>query len=299
MLTGALLLVPSKKDESLGVFFKKRFSRIGVPFLFWIGVYFFWTMFIEKQAVTQEYIVNGILQGPYVHFWYLYMLAGLYLLTPLLRVMVAQFTDKHFKYFIGLWFVGTILTSCVKFASGDYYHVDGNLFVIPLLVGYFVMGAYLVKLQIRRRILVALTGLGLSLTVMATYFAAYWRGYDMFFFQDPTSPTIILASAALFMLLNSYAKPKTLSQVEAAVVLEKNSWKRWILHIISENSLPIYLFHMIVLALISGGFFGYTLNGNSIDPSIGAPIIAVIVLGLSLLIIVPLKKISILKKLMG
>jgi len=56
---------------------------------------------------------------------------------------------------------------------------------------------------------------------------------------------------------------------------------------------------MIGLALISDNFFGYALNGNSIDPIIGVPIIAALALGLSLLIIIPLKKIPILKKLIG
>jgi surface polysaccharide O-acyltransferase-like enzyme len=172
--------------------------------------------------------------------------------------------------------------------------VDGNLFVIPIVLGYFIMGAYLVKLQIRRRTLAVLTVLGLTLTVIATYFVTYWGGTrDPLFFQDPTSPTIILASTALFMLLNSYAKPK--NEVET----EKSSWKQRILHIISENSLSIYLFHIIALALIRGGVLGYAVNGSTIDAIIGVPITVALVLGLSLLIIVPLKKIPGLKKLIG
>jgi hypothetical protein len=35
MLTGALLLQPQKKNESLTVYFKKRWARIGLPFFFW------------------------------------------------------------------------------------------------------------------------------------------------------------------------------------------------------------------------------------------------------------------------
>jgi len=126
MLSGALLLAPSKKDEAIGVFFRKRFSRVGLPFLFWAGVYFLWNVFIEKQQVTSAFIINGVLLGPYIIFWYLYMLFGLYLITPLLRVMVANFTDKHFKYFIGLWLVGITLTSWVKFVSNWQYQIDNR-----------------------------------------------------------------------------------------------------------------------------------------------------------------------------
>jgi surface polysaccharide O-acyltransferase-like enzyme len=293
MLSGALLLVPSKKEESLGVFFKKRFSRIGLPFLFWWIIYFLWNIYIEQQPFTLSFIVNGILSGPYVTFWYLYMLAGLYLLTPMLRVMVGYFTDKHFKYFIGLWFIGTMVTSWVRFLSGFQYEIDRNLFVIPLCVGYFVMGAYLVNVQIKRRILVSLTVLGFVLTVIATYFVSGHNGEALTFFQDYTSPTIILASVSLFMLLNSYIKPKNVPQTEGV------SWKQRIIRVISENSLPIYLINMIALSFIKNGFFSYAINGNTVDPIICVPILTILTLILSLMIIIPLKKIPGLKKLVG
>jgi len=292
MLSGALLLVPSKKDEGLGLFFRKRFSRVGLPFLFWGVIYFLWDIYIEKQPVTQEFIINGILSGPYITFWYLYLLAGLYLVTPLLRVMVANFTDKHFKYFIGLWVVGMALTSWIKFVSNGQYALDGNIFVIPVSVGYFVMGAYLVKLQIRRRILVALTALGLALTAVTTYLIA-WNADNVFFFQEYTSLTVLLASVSMFLLLNSYVKLQNESQTE------KPSWKQRIIQVVSKNSLPIYLFHMIALSLIKNGFFGFALNGYTVNSIIGIPLLAAFTLLLSLIIIIPLKKIPGLRKLVG
>jgi surface polysaccharide O-acyltransferase-like enzyme len=41
MLSGVLLLAPSKKEEEISYFFKKRFIRIGLPFIFWSSIYFF------------------------------------------------------------------------------------------------------------------------------------------------------------------------------------------------------------------------------------------------------------------
>jgi len=293
MLSGALLLVPSKKDEDLGVFFKKRFSRIGLPFLFWWVIYFLWDVYVESQPVTQAFIINGITSGTYVTFWYLYMLAGLYLVTPMLRVMVAHFTDKHFKYFICLWVIGTMVTSWVKFLSGWQYAIDGNLFVIPLCVGYFVIGAYLVKVKIPRRTLVALTILGFILTVIASYLVMGYHENAVEFFQIYTSPTIMLSSVSLFLLINSYAKPKNVLQTE------KPSWIQRIILLISKNGLPIYLLQMIPLSLIKYGFFGFAINGNTVDPIICVPILTILTLILSLMIIIPLKKIPILKTLIG
>jgi len=184
MLTGALLLVPSKKTEDLGDFFKKRFSRIGLPFLFWGVAYFVWNFYVENTPITGAFIINGILSGPYVIFWYLYMLVGLYLLTPMLRVMVAHFTEKLFKYFMIVWFVGVALVPLISLASNGQFFLDPNIFVIPLCVGYFVLGAYFVNVQIRRDVLAALSISGVALSVIATYFMAkYVGGASKYFFS--------------------------------------------------------------------------------------------------------------------
>lgn len=295
MLTGALLLAPSKKDEELGFFFKKRFSRIGLPFLFWGVTYFLWDLYVENQPFTQGFIVNGILTGPYFTFWYLYMLVGLYLVTPMLRVMVAHFSEKLYKYFMVVWIAGTALVPLIGLVSAYSYHLDANVFVIPQYVGYFVIGAYLVNVHVRRRILVALTALGIALTAIGTYYMAMVvGGGTTYFFQEYVSPTMILAAVPFFLLLNSYAKPCT-AQAQSV----KPTWKQRIMHVISENTLPIFLFHMIIIYTLQNGLAGVTLNGNIVNSIIGVPLMAAVTLVLCLAVIVPLKKIPVVKKLIG
>ena len=295
MLSGSLLLGSSKWDEDLSSFFKKRFIRIGLPFIFWSIIFFFWAFYVENQLLTWDFIIKGILGGPYFILWYLYMLVGLYFVTPLLRVMVAHFTDKLFKYFIYLWLISATISPLIGLASSDKYQLNTNLFLIPLFLGYFVAGAYFVNVQVRRRVLVFFTVLGLALSAIATcLLAIYIGGGTQYFFQEYYSPTMILASVAFFILLNSYAKPQSPSQ------MEKLSWKQRIMRLISENTLPIYLLHMIVIyALQTGFFFGFTLTGDVVNSIIGVPIMTALTLALCLLIIVPLKKIPGLNKLIG
>src|SRR5680860_1375453 len=45
MLTGALLLEPTK-TESLTVFFRKRWVRIGLPLMFWGTIYLVWDFLV-------------------------------------------------------------------------------------------------------------------------------------------------------------------------------------------------------------------------------------------------------------
>jgi surface polysaccharide O-acyltransferase-like enzyme len=85
MLTGLLLLHPQKlqqpKEEPLQVFFKKRFTRIGLPLIFWTAIFFIWVHIAHNIPLTPEVIIQGTLNGAYTQFWYIYALIGLYLVT--------------------------------------------------------------------------------------------------------------------------------------------------------------------------------------------------------------------------
>jgi surface polysaccharide O-acyltransferase-like enzyme len=297
MLTGALLLAPSKKDENMSSFFKKRFSRVGLPFLFWGFAYFIWDFYVENYPVTSAFIISGILRGPYIIFWYLYMLVGLYLLTPMLRVMVAHFTEKLFKYFMIIWFIGVALIPLISLASNGQIFLDTNVFVIPLCIGYFVLGAYFANVKVRRDILTLFIVLGVSLTFIATYFMTkYVGGANSYFFQDYASCTIILASVSLFILLNSY---RVVVKPQGIIQREKISLKQRIMQVISKNSLAIFLLHMMVLYTFQKGVLSATFNSYISDDIIGIPVKVALSLILSLIIIIPLKKIPYIKKLIG
>jgi surface polysaccharide O-acyltransferase-like enzyme len=188
-----------------------------------------------------------------------------------------------------------MLTPLIDLLSNGRYHISEHLFVIPLFIGYFVIGTYLTNVQVQRRILAALTMLGAALTAIGTFILVMLiDGGGIYFFQQYFSPTIILSSLPFFVLLISYAKPKDKSQTE------KLSWIQRIMHVISENTLSIYLLHMIIIYLLQNGFFfGFKLYGNTINSIIGIPLMTILTLGICLVIIVPLKKIPGLKKLIG
>jgi len=289
MLTGALLLAPSKKSEDLGFFFKKRLSRIGLPFIFWGIAYFIWNIYVENQPVT---IVESILTGPYFQFWYLYMLVGLYILTPFLRLLVAQMTPKLFKYFFILWFIGVSIVPLISLVTP--YKLDVNVFMIPGWIGYYVLGAYLVNVKIRRLHLALLTTLGIALTAIGTYFMAMTvGGGQTYYFQEYLSPTMILASIPFFIILSN--SKRSSESYEPS----KHKWTQKLLRLISENTLPIYLFHMMVIYLLQNGYLGITLNGNTVNSIVGVPLMTIFTLLICLAVIVPLKKVPFLKRLIG
>ena len=55
----------------------------------------------------------------------------------------------------------------------------------------------------------------------------------------------------------------------------------------------------MILESLQNGYFGFAINGNTINSIIGVPLMTVIVLFVSLAIILLLKKVPYLKKLIG
>ena len=238
------------------------------------------------------------------------MLVGLYLLTPFLRVMVAHSDQSLFKFFIVMWFTGSAVLPVLALISP--YHLDGNVLTIPGYVGYYILGVYLLNVKVRRSTLALLMSLGFALTVFGTYImAGSIGGPETYFFQQYLSPTLILSAVMLFLLLSTVKKP-SIGALPGKLTTESGSTQKEtakekvghpkvgkLLSIISVNTLPIFLFHEMVLESLQKGYLGVTINGNTINSIIGIPLISAITLGICLLVILPLKRVPVLKKLLG
>ena len=82
MLSGTLLL---GRAEPLKVFFKKRISRILLPFLVWSVIFYLLRFPPQGLGCIPDYFSKLFCGGIHGVFWFVYTIIGLYLLTPLLR----------------------------------------------------------------------------------------------------------------------------------------------------------------------------------------------------------------------
>jgi len=290
MLSGALLLQPGK-TESLSSFFKKRWNRIGLPFLFWSAIYFVWVFAVLNSPFSIEAIVQGLLNGPYTQFWYIYVLVGIYLWTPILRIFLNNADRKHVKYFITIWFIGASLIPLFDLLT--IFQIHRDVFTITGFVGYFVLGSYLTTVKMPRSKIVKLLLGGIALTAVGTYLMAITGGgQGMYFFQEYLSPTVILSVSMVFLLL-LHVKPPSVQNQNGASKLNK------LVKIIGQNTLALYLFHVLVLESFQKGYLIFTINRDTLNPIVQVPLLTVIVLFVSLGIILLLKKIPYLQKLIG
>jgi peptidoglycan/LPS O-acetylase OafA/YrhL len=216
------------------------------------------------------------------------MLIGLYLITPVLRVLIKHIDRKKFTLLLALWFVGTVITPFIQTFTD--FAFNPLMFVFTDWVGYFLLGIYLINTKMRPVFAYLAAGVGLFIAILGAWIVTATVGEQYTgFFHGYLSFNIIIASGALFLLLISIPQSRVESQGKRV-----NSIIRWI----GQNTLPIYVVHIIVLESLQMGLLGFTLpyTGTLI---VDAPFIAAVVLGFSIAIIYPLKKIPYLKNFIG
>jgi surface polysaccharide O-acyltransferase-like enzyme len=154
-----------------------------------------------------------------------------------------------------------------------------------------LLGAYLVQVKVKRW--VAAVGLvaGLGSTLFGSWLLSAAAGIKYVnYFHEPLNLTLIVASTSMFLLLTAIPKTK---------IENINPTLKTALHWISKNTLPIYIFHIIVMQTLEIGYLGITLNQGTLNPIIEIPLLAIIVFFLTVVIIYPLKKIPYLKYAIG
>ena len=294
MLSGALLLQPAKLNEPIRVFLRKRLTRIGLAFGFWSMVYLAWGFYINNVPVTLSNVMQGIVKdlftGPWYHFWFIYLIVGLYLITPILRVFLSNGNPRITRYLISIWFTGIAIIPLIQLGLG--YTLNAGVFIIGGFIGYFVMGNYLQKVILRPIILHGL----LIASFIGTIFAVWLMTYPLSslgennYFLGYLTLNVIVGSAALFLILLKF-KPDWPGTNKAAA--------RRVVQAISNNTLPIFLFHVIILETFERGLLGFKLSFTNLNPIVEIPLLATLTFFITFGLILLMRRIPVLKKLIG
>lgn len=99
---------------STGEFFRRRASRILVPFLFWTVVYAL--VWGEPVRNFKDLLLNFNYAAG--HLWYVYMLIGVYLIMPLLSPWAEKVGKKELQIYIGIWLFTTLIPLVRDLAGG-------------------------------------------------------------------------------------------------------------------------------------------------------------------------------------
>ena len=142
------LMIPIKEESEL-IFYKKRFGRIIIPFLFWSAVYVMLPYFGGEYGFIE--MVNGIVKIPLSwgragHLWYIYMLIGVYLFIPFISPWYKGATQKSKQIFLAIWAL-TLFTHFIhriypEILGESHWNEIHTLYYFSGYTGYLVLGAY-------------------------------------------------------------------------------------------------------------------------------------------------------------
>ncbi len=232
MISGALLL--NKQEDSL-VFYRKRMTRILWPFLFWVALYLMYYFYrytnfevLPAQRVL-EISIDKILHGPSAHLWFLYMILGVYLAIPFVRILVQHASHRDLHILLGLW-AASLLIMDKSYAS---YMPKIDLTFFSGYLGYTLLGYILSKRERKVSTTVLIISILLLIffnTVGTWYYSAYINKFSPAFYGYLGLNNAVLASLVFLLCKRLF--------VSTALTC---------LQTLDNHSFGIYLVHIIVL----------------------------------------------------
>lgn len=196
MISGALLL--PVKQEKISAFFTRRFSKVAIPMVIYYILYV-----CAKEGISQIYPANWgtllkrILSGaPHEapHFWLVYVILMLYILTPPLRFLIQKIPDDILR--------GLILVIFLVNAIDTYtpiWGIEAHLsVVVDSFAGVFILGYFLAGKCTKGEADFLILG-GIISFLVSCILIVNTETYAQYIFQN--APTMLLFSSALFLLV--------------------------------------------------------------------------------------------------
>ena len=300
MLSGALLL--GKKD-TLVKFFKKRLTRLLIPFLFWLLIYIIYASLFINHRFNPEYAIKllfGTAGTIGVHFWFVWMIiiayVGIFIINKVLQ-MDTCINDFNKKLITILAILSVLYIGMSHYQLFNPYSPRLTYYISFLsyiIIGFFFAKCEFLEKRIDKKYLIPIT----ALLFIGSYL------WYIFLFVVPRSHLAhqfvrlsYFNLIILFMSANAFLLFKYLSKTDSFIDMENNQLGN-ALTTISNYSYGIYLIHYLVLYCIKINlikFINFT-EGSSL---IWIPVLVILTTAISLIILSILDKIPYLDKVTG
>lgn len=240
---------------------------------------------ISVFEIAKEFIL-----GP-TYLWFMYMIIGLYLILPLLRLWVKKENKKQIEYFIIFGIISAyIIPQIARIGSlySDYFGII-NSFINQLNLKYvggytapFILGWYIHNFPLKKKYEKRIYALGIISSVAAvavTVIVEKTTGIAEIMYDSMTI-NVLLYSIMVFVLIKS-AVEKTRPEKQSKLIM-----------CISKHSLGIYAVHPFPIFMVSNILVKFGMDNIIIN----VPITFVISMAVSIVASIILRKIPLLKK---
>ncbi len=287
LVSGTLLLDP-KRIESLGIFFRKRFVKILIPLIGWSVIYLLWRIVYDGESYTLPQAIRSILENKVSsHFWFLYMIIGLYLATPVFRVFTRTASETEYYYYLIIWIVAVGLSPFLAHFLGISLAI--SWVVVTGFGGYFIGGYFLNQTNHSPRSQwwsIILYLVALVTTIAGTYLLFRQKGKFDSYFYEYLSPNVIIMSLAAYIILHWLPYER---------IYNRLPWLKRIISLVSTTSFGVYMLHYLLLSILKSGLLGFVLSSASIAPGVGILVTFLAVMPTSIIMVNLIQRIPIIK----
>ena len=264
-------------------FFKRRAIRVLIPLLIWTVVYaWLWPAENSNDLWLNFNYAAG-------HLWFVYMLAGLYLLMPLLSPWAEKVGKRELQFYLGIWLFTTLIPLIRIYVGGPAPVIYGptgipNAAKYPLwgeaswnsyglfyyfsgFIGYMLLGLYFRKfvgeLSWKKTLAIAIPAFCAGLALCSYGFLSrVWADTNGIFpFNGPVGHAALWEAPWLNdtfgVALMAIAWVLLLRKIK-----EGGNFYNKVLLPISNASYGMYLCHLIILIYISNWIRETLLIGN-------------------------------------
>ncbi len=280
MISGRFFLDPAREVSGRKII--QSIKRLIVSFVIWDIVYqIYYILTGAYVGLNWKGILTQAIFGPY-HFWYIFMIICLYMITPFLRKIVE---DKQLiEYFIILFLL---------FQTLNYYGISlpivGNIIAEVLnkanfyfalgFSGYYILGYYLYKYGVSKKMEKVLYVAAIILAIGAGLMNVHRtviEGINEEWYTQYLMPNVAVEAVAIYLFFSK--KVGKINFSDCAV--------KWITKL-SEYSFGVYLVH----ALIANIFDKAGISIMWISPIVMLPIIVLLVFIISNIVVYLVRKV--------
>ena len=271
-------------------FFRKRFTRVLIPFVVWCVVYAFYS-YAQGAATLRATLLNiahiPVNYGTEVgHLWFVYMLMGIYLIAPVLSPWIISAGQKSMELFLALWGMTLLLPFIHLYAPavwGEcYWNATPTLYYFSGFIGYAVLAVYIKRFRMARSRRVDLAAIsmivaGYCITVAGFLYQLRYEHVvrNLELTWNFTTLNVALMTAGLFLLFRN---------------LHGDGGNRvpWpLIDDLSRMSFGIYLAHILVLNAVHSLLASKIANAFLRIPAIAITTFVITYVGVKLISLLP------------
>ncbi len=278
MLSGMFFL-NTNRPLTMKKLYTKNIYRVVLALIVWGFIYQVYKGFlnhtIDRYFLLDTFLV--IFQGKtHYHLWFLYMILGLYLITPILRTFMKSATKKDIEYFLVISFIFTSLLPTLN--HFEPFHLVAPFFIkfdVNLVLGYtiyFIMGYYLATYELSaktKKWLYILGVIGILATIVGTRILSLEKGAPDTFLYYYLRANVFFTPVALFLFGKEFLQK---------IRLGERSLK--IISILSTYSFGMYLVHDMIRTIL----MRFGIDNLLFNQIFSVPIIAVMIFIISFII---------------